>query len=213
MSKNCFGIISYLPDDKEVRTNRIKLMVNLLRQCYRFDWDIIIVAQNWTTASIENPKVHLYHFDKLGITGARKKLREIFLASDYDNLIMLDDDCHIWAKDSGIQAYKDELEAHPNSIGLFRHTVLKLFSISKELLAEVDYEDFEAEKGECFEDTIFVNKLMQKFPDKIFAYRCRYHGIDEDSVNAEDPNSTWYKEQNLKEMLDRTHKFVDDLKK
>ena len=41
----------------------------------------------------------LYSYNnKLGITGARKKLREIFINSEYDYLIMLDDDNRIYGE-------------------------------------------------------------------------------------------------------------------
>lgn len=185
-------------------------------QCNRFNLPIIIIAQNWDESQQEQvglfADVRMY--DKpLGIVGARKELRRVFLESEYDCLIMLDDDCIITATNEGIKRYLDEIDEHQGCVGLFRNTLLKLFCISKDIFSQVDFrDDINAEDGTGFEDTIFVSTIVKQFKGKVFNFSCRYKGIDEISVNAKDPLSTWYTNQNLSEMLETTHRIVNEMK-
>ena len=99
--KIVIGIPSYLPDNKEVREyrfNRLKALINKCNQL--FNLPIYIVTQNY-----KEEKLYLTGYKNimlsedytpLGIVGARRKLREYFLNSDYDYLIMLDDDIIIY---------------------------------------------------------------------------------------------------------------------
>lgn len=211
MLKKLIGIISYLPDDLNTRNQRFEKLLWLLQDCYRFNTDIVIIAQNWNNDEIDRlrQKVKLDLNPKLGITGARRRLREYFLNSDYDYLIMLDDDCDIRASDAGIKLYLDEIDAHPNQVGEFRNTLLKLYAISKEVFKDIDYRtDINAEDGTGFEDTVFAHDVREKFKDKVFSFRCRYRGINEVSPFTNDELSTWYKNQDLKEMLRKTHELV-----
>ena len=74
---------------------------------------IIIVAQNWgDDIEIEHATVFKYA-NKLGITEARRKLREIFLDSDYDYLIMLDDDAKLVGTKEDADKYIQQIEDHP----------------------------------------------------------------------------------------------------
>ena len=97
--KKVIGIVSYLPDDECIRQERKDKLKYLIYKCeLYFQLPFIIIAQNWNeddnkTITIKNGNI--YHYDKLGIVGARKKLREHFLNSEYNYLIMLDDDCVI----------------------------------------------------------------------------------------------------------------------
>ena len=55
-------------------------------------------------------------YDKpLGIIQARIKLREEFLASNFDYMIMLDDDSKIIGHDGSV--YLKEIESHPDGFG------------------------------------------------------------------------------------------------
>ena len=80
----CIGIISYLPDNIEVRNRRKNKLLNLIFRCnYLFNLPIIIIAQNYreTDSDIINFKnCQVINFEKpLGITNARKELRKEFL--------------------------------------------------------------------------------------------------------------------------------------
>ena len=213
--KKVIGIISYLPGDSQIRGPRFNNLLTLLNECYKFNLPIMIIAQNWEQKELQslNNKVIIKTYPKLGIVGARKELRKQFIESEFDYLIMLDDDCVLQATQDGIAKYLAEIDEHPSGAGEFRSTLFKLYAISKDLYKEVDFDEkLTAEDEVAFEDTIFVNKVRIKFPDKIYTFRCRGNGINETSTNARDKLSTWYTDQNLSKMLDYTHKIVDEMK-
>ena len=103
--KTVIGIISYLHDNIEKQNKRLCLLLNLLSKCYNlFQLPVIIIAQNWKSELVRVPWATIYRYDdKLGIVNARKELRRVFLESDYDNLIMLDDDSIIKGNDEAAQ--------------------------------------------------------------------------------------------------------------
>lgn len=177
--RKVFGIISYFPDNdsdyhietRRERTRRFRELLYKLEELWS-DVDIMVIAQNWQDfelPSIKN-KITVYHYGKLGILGARRELRKRFLNSDYDYLIMLDDDGMIETEDPSV--YMDTIDAHPGGIGVIRHVncPLMLLAISKQIYFQIDMPDIDAEKGEGFEDDVFVASCFAKFPDKAFDF-------------------------------------------
>lgn len=209
--KNVIGIISYLPDDKEKKNARLKLLFSLLSDCHRiFNLPVIIVAQNWNSELVRVPWVTVYRYDeKLGILGARKELRRIFLESDYDNLIMLDDDSEISGSASDGKNYLDQIECNPGKFYEFQNTLLKLFAISREVFEQQDFIDVNPEKEEGFEDRVFVNILRHKFPNKRFIFD--KYGLKESSISTADKLSTWYTNQDNKKMLKNTEDLINKI--
>jgi hypothetical protein len=211
MVTKVIGIISWLPSDdtRKVRQERLE---NLLLQCDKlFNLPILIVAQNWDDTIKTTANCVVYNYEKLGITGARKKLREKFLESKYDYLIMLDDDCQLVGTVRDAERYIDQINKHSGSIGIFKGTLLKLFAMPKDLMGQVNYEDIEAEKGEGFEDLVFVETCKKKFPNKYFMFT--RHGLEEKSDSGNDQYSTWWKGQYVKkEMGDRSRKIIKEFK-
>lgn len=178
-SKKVFGIVSYFPNNDteyhiETRRERSRRCSELLLTLEKYwpEIDILIIAQNWQDFTIPNikNKVIRYDYDKLGITGARRELRSKFLESQYDYLIMLDDDGIISCEDPSI--YMNEIDNHPDGIGVIRHTAcpLMLLAISKYVYSKIDIPDIEAEKGQTFEDDLFVARCFAQFPDKAFDF-------------------------------------------
>lgn len=215
MVKKLIGIISYLPDDQNIRVPRFSNLLKLLSECFKFELPIMIIAQNWGQEEIKHLQklCIIKTYPKLGIVGARRELRKQFISSEFDYLIMLDDDCLLQAEPTGIKDYLAEIDAHPSGAGEFRNTLLKLYAISKDLLSQVEFdESISAEGGVGFEDTIFVNTVRHKFKDKVYTFKCRGQNINEISVNARDPLSTWYTDQDLNNMLVYTHKIIDNMK-
>lgn len=208
--KPVIGIISYFPNNVDVRAVRIRKLFTLLSKCKQlFNLPVIIIAQNWKSELLENPDTIIYQYDEpLGITGARKELRRKFLASDYDMLIMLDDDCEI-VGNSG-QEYLKQLYSYPGCFIEFKKTLLKLFAISKDVFELVDFDDTNPENGDGFEDRIFVNTLRKKYPDKRKLFINT--GLTEHSIATADVYSTWFKNQNLKSMLEKTFNKIDNIK-
>jgi len=223
--KKVFGIISYFPDcdtpyHTETRNTRIPRFYNLLNKLDELwpDIDIIIIAQNWKD-DVKIPDIHnnivRYEYPKLGIVNARKTLREKFLESNYDYLIMLDDDGIISSEDPNL--YLEEIDKHPGGIGVIRHynCPLMLLAISKEIYSQVNFGEIDPEKGEGFEDNIFVASCFAKFPDKAFDFpEDIVKDISFKYTGEGKCNSTWSREgkYNWDYMRAHTAKIVESYK-
>lgn len=178
--RKVFGIISYFPNNDndyhiEMRRERSRRFRELLFKLEEL-WsgiDILIIAQNWQDfklPDIRNRCITYNYSERLGILGARKELRKKFLESDYDYMIMLDDDAII--KTDNPQAYIDEIDKHPDGVGVIRRTMapLNLLAISKSIYSQIDMPDIDPEKSQGFEDDIFVAQCFARFPDKAFDF-------------------------------------------
>ena len=213
MLKKVIGIISYLPDNLEVRKYRKNKLDILLRRCNElFNLPIILVAQNYLEDDVwyykskyPNTLIHSY-LTKLGITGARKVLRELFLESDYDYLIMLDDDIEL-VGDSG-KEYLSQIDSNPGCFIENNKSRLQLFAISKEIFSQQGFNDIEAEREEAFEDRIFFYTLCKKFPEKHKVFNNT--GVVEHAIATGDRYSTWYTNQDLQKMLAKTKEIIDE---
>lgn len=210
--KICIGIISYFPDGDlwEIRKNSF---INLCKQCRElFDLDYLVIAQNWKDFSptvIGRYRIS-YYDEPLGIIGARNELRELFLASEYDYMIMLDDDCTLIGDKNAAKKYIEQIEEHPGMCGMFNGTLLKLFAISKELFKNISFGNGRVENGDYFEDILFVNTIQKKWPDKVFKF-IKYC-LNERSNNFNDENSTWFHGQyNKHDIGDRTRAILKEL--
>ena len=209
--KICIGIISYFPDDnkREIRIERAK---KVIEDCNKlFDLPIIIVAQNWKGVMLYDDNLHIHRYDKLGITGARRELRKLFLDSEYDYMIMLDDDAKLVGTRSDASLYLDQIENHPGKwYGIYKSQLLKLFAISKDMFKEVDYPEGEAENGDFFEDMYLIMLLNKLYPNNKFLFT--RNTLNDISDSANDPNSTWYHKQfNKHDIGDRTRAMIKEL--
>ncbi len=194
MLSKVIGIISYLPNNKDIRGNRLKKLKNLVGKCNEiFALPIIIIAQNYKQEDFDYLKsyknINFYVFDKLGIVGARNKLRDIFLNSNYDYLIMLDDDCKLEGYKSSGRQYLEQIDNNPNKFGEFNNTLLKLFAISKYMFNKIGFNsDIDPEKESGFEDRYFVNYLRKKYPNNRFIFNVP--SLEEISISTGDADST-----------------------
>lgn len=214
--KICIGIISYLPDDKYLRDNRFNKLCNLLLRLDKlFKLPIIIICQNWgeqiLPVTLENSEVLIYSYkNKLGITGARKKLRDKFLESDYDYLIMLDDDIKLLGSEESAIKYLDQIYSHPGMFGTFKSLTLQLFAISKEIFSLINYPDGDPVNGDYFEDMWLIMALKKLYPNKYFSFT--RGDLDPVGNAANDEYSTWYHRQFVKRQIgDRTRSMVREL--
>lgn len=210
------GIISWFPDNEEIRRVRKNKLISLIKKCLEiFNLPFIIIAQNYTKQDEQDilalsSNITLCSYkDKLGITGARKYLRTMFLSSNHDYLIMLDDDCELFGDKYSGEAYLKQIDEHPHMFYEFNKTLLKLFAISKEIFSKEDFEDISPEKAEGFEDRIFVNKLRKKYPDKQYTFN--KGTLRESSVSTKDTYSTWYSNQDINEMLNKTIEKIKNI--
>lgn len=163
------GIISYFPDrepDRTLRIQRFKKLLGRLDQLFP-EMPIYIIAQNWKEFTLDKPNITLFSYPRLGIVKARRVLREKFLESNYDYLIMLDDDAILVGEDS--DEYLRQIDANPDGalIKRWEYSQLNLFAISRELYALEDMPDVDPEKDEAFEDVIFTSTLKAKYPRKL----------------------------------------------
>lgn len=173
--RKVFGIISYFPDadsdyHRYVRKQRIKACASLLSRLGEL-WphiDIMIIAQNWQGYQIPviDNKITLYEYDRLGILNAQKKLREHFLRSNYDYMIMLDDDLDLQYADA--TACEELIDAHPGGIGYvypYGHP-LNFCAISKDIFSRVEFPDLDIENSEGLADNVLLAKCKSLCPDQ-----------------------------------------------
>lgn len=92
------------------------------------------------------------------------------MESDYEYLITMDDDAFILGSGKN---YMDEIDAHPNMVGVFRYhnCPLTMLALSKEVFAQYDYPaTVGVEEGGMIEDDTFIALLVKKCPEKIFDF-------------------------------------------
>lgn len=205
------GIISYFPDDKSLRAIRIKKLKQLVKSCSNFfnNIPVIIIAQNWPEKiELDNKNITIYRYPKpLTIVGARKELRKKFLETNYDYLIMLDDDCELYG--TSAEEYLDQIDRNPNGWIDYYPGILKLFAISHEAFAGVDYDDISLERQEGFEDLVLYKKLLMKYPARKRSFFCK--NFYEQSTSTEDKYSTWYRPgMSFPELMDKTVLYIQE---
>ena len=205
--KKVFGIPSFFPDNDsdyhiEMRRERTRRFRELLFKLEEFwpNTDILVIAQNWQDFELPEVKnkIKVFHYGKLGILGARKELRKRFLESDYDYMIMLDDDAMITVNEP--QLYMDEIDKHPNGFGAIRKSpkpsVLQFFAISKHIYSQVEMPDVDPEQGQGFEDDVFSAQCWGSFPNAGFMFPEGW--VNESSLHYFGPGkcpSTWSDER------------------
>lgn len=189
----CIGIVSYFPDNAEVRAGRQKRASLCLRQCKKlFNLPVIIIAQNWKNdcRNLEKEcKKIIFYKDRLGICAAREELREFFIASEYDYMIMLDDDSLLKGSILSVKKYLYLIRENPDGAILRRgSTLIKLVAISKNIAKQIRFDIVNPEKNEGYEDAYVTFYLRRYFKDKISEYDM---GLTEMSNSENDPYSTW----------------------
>ena len=212
--KKVIGMISWFPNDYR-RASRIEQVQKTFDQLGELfpTLPIMIIAQNWQDAqfAIKNQIIMYKYADGLGILGARKELRKRFLQSQYDYLIMVDDDImiHSDSKET-IKEYLRRIDNNPigfacvkkdNSVSNRRsnHSYqpyamaeLNLCTISRFIYEQEPMVEIDATKGECYEDGVFSALLHYKWgryewdiPEGL--YHEQYCNDDNRAI------STWYK--------------------
>lgn len=210
--KFVIGIVSYFPDNiREQRINRFNDLINKISEVFP-NLDVFIIAQNWKDYlphSSTNKLICVKYNYKLGILGARNKLRDRFINSNYDYLIMFDDDNIIY----GDKVCGDKLIEfmHNKEFGIFNWERGQLlgFCISKSLFKTVQYPLQSAESGAVFEDVYLsqVCKILQ--PDFVDLNSTGMRVKADGGVQ-----STWWnnKKYNIKQMEINTYKLIEQYK-
>ena len=115
----------------------------------------------------------------------------MFLNTDYDYLIMFDDDCEQVGNHIDGLHFLDQIRTHPDGWGYTRDWLLKPFAISKAIYSQIDVRNVDLSWGEASEDALLWLGCRLHYPDKAFKFSGR---LKDNSVFGWDPNSTWFNE-------------------
>ena len=197
------GIISYFPDDLELKKLRIARLNRLLQQIdYIFNVPIMIISQNWTGISLAEgttrKPIIIHNFKNgLGINKARQTLREKFLESDFNYLIMLDDDSDLRGSPQGGQAYLQEMAKHPYGFCEVKPSLLKLFAISKPCYELIKIPDGGADDKDpnmrFFEDMYVCRSLKRVYPERRFLFKMSNDLMEISDAAHDEGNTGWHK--------------------
>lgn len=218
MMKKCFGIISYFTWDQPERKQRQDRLDRLIKRLSDLwpDIPIMIIAQQWKYYTIEGKcknKIIRFDYPKLGILGARHTLRKHFLESEFDYIIMLDDDAIIELDNDNVaNEFIDEIDKHKDGFCFLQYesSQLSLCAISKYIYEKEPIPNIDPQKSEAFEDKIWATLLHYKYADREFnapkGIKC---------IHFRNPNevvpSTWANQQkyNWKQLRNNTAEIVN----
>ncbi len=209
MVSKIFGIISWLPDKEPDRTQRKERINRLFKQLNDL-WpsiDILVIAQNWQDfkpIKTKN-KQTIKYYEPLGILGARKMLREEFLKTGINTVIMFDDDAIIKCdNDHAHIDYMNEVDKHKdgfcfihgknNSYHPYIGAQLNLCAISKFIYEKEPMVDIDPQKNEGYEDTIYACLLHHKWSKYEFTPPTTIRPIQFQN-RQEKVKSTWAEEK------------------
>lgn len=205
------GIISYLPDNKHIRQARINKCQELLNKLQVLfpTIPVIIVAQNWRGEISTPVNATISEYNKLGILEARQTLRELFINSNYDYIIMFDDDCELQGTKQDADLFLELLKENPGCYVFTRQNMFKLCAISKEVYTQYQLPNLSVEHGTGIEDVAFCQTLKIKCPEK----EINYYGLLKEISNWTQGKdiSTWDR-KNIPTLLKNTQAYLKTLK-
>lgn len=219
--KKIFGIISWFPDEPTHRKQRLERLNHTfkhLTDLFGKDIEFLIIAQNWQDYKVPEFIKHtiIHKFDKLGILGARKMLREKFLETDYDYLIMCDDDIVLKPEvDNAPKKYLEELDKHPKGFSFVRYGwSLTFCAISKYIYSREPMCDVDPELNEGYEDMVFPMLLHYKYPKNEFKTSHLFSFHQHEVKFKKDHKSTWMGANGLdyNEIHAKTQRYIKNFK-
>lgn len=184
MKKVYLGVVSFLPNktyDRSMRQARLDELLIKLRAVSNLP--ILIIAQNWQDYLPSISGITVYQYDiGLGIAAARAKLRDAFLETDGDYLIMLDDDLILEFTKNDFTEYINEILRHPNGFCFPRQSnfanmypndhyidaCLNLNVVSRYIYEQTPMVNAEASLGQCWEDKLFLKLVTKKYSELEF---------------------------------------------
>lgn len=207
----CVGIPSYIPDGENRARRLEKVKETLTRIDEKLNIPIIIIAQNWKGEIEPKQNWIIYEYDKLGITGARIKLREKFLESNFNQLIMLDDEIIFEIKNRN--RFLAEISSHEVGWSQFGPTIA-FAAISKSLYQKIEFPDVDVNRDHIFEDQVFLAILKEYYAEKRYTMSKDYYDYDY-SINCtthEPTASTWFNGDDLlmHECTLNTRKYIKE---
>lgn len=192
------GIISYLPNDeikRNVRYWRMRQLLENIKTLFPKE-HVLIVAQNYMDSELADidKSVEIRQFDKLGIIKARNTLRQIFLDSKEDYLIMYDDDSElVWYDDNAGKLFLNCLLTNKYGVVFQKLGSCKNVGIKREVVEKIK---FRSENGHDYgEDTCFSADLLTLFGLQKnfneFLNECLRSYIVDNSPYGGEPYRTW----------------------
>ena len=198
-----FGVISFFPDDPELRKLRVDRLNTLIKQIdFIFNVPIMIIAQHWSGISLREgttrKPIIIYNYKEgLGINNARKTLRQKFLESEYNYLIMIDDDGVIAGTPEGGRRYLAKMAEHPYGFCEFKPSLLKLFAISKNCYELINIPDGGADDPDPqmrqFEDMFVCRSLKRVYPEREFFFKMSKDLIELSDAAHDKGNTGWHR--------------------
>lgn len=196
--KPCILLISYVSERDDERAKACADLIKRLDEL--FDLPILAAIRGWEGRDLpDSPNVTWYRFDEPGISVARRFLRSVALASEYNYFIMFDDDTTFHGDAEGVRRYMANLMAHPDGYTVSGiPMMLKGFAISRSVFELVDYAPFTNRVANYpgrwlgFEDAAFVGECLVRFPEKGFWSYGIYNWTDVEHFSAK---STWLDEE------------------
>ena len=170
------GIISYLPDNEQIRQQRLKYHRKQLEQLLKLDCEINIVAQNYRYEDfLENENIKYFIFRKgIGVSKARNILLRNFYRSNEDWMYMCDDDAYYYPY-YDIDIFFDELKTTPQKF--IQLDLIRGKFASKLPFKKVIYEEPDNKYNYCFFDensigttALCIIKNFRKYYNKEFYY-------------------------------------------
>ena len=167
-----------------------------------------MIAQNWDNEIVLSDKITAYYYDKLGVLGARKALRNKFLLSKFDYMIMLDDDCIL----SGTKQDGDDLlEQLYNEEGRYlitRDNMLKMCTISRQVYGKYPLVELSPEAGTGLEDLAYCRLLRMMCPEKEMKY---FGKLQEVSNWTKDASISTWDRRDIISLVKKTVDYMNSL--
>jgi len=190
MTKKVIGIVSYFPTNNyQARQQRLLRLLGQLKTYWPF-LPIIIIAQNWCDNNFlpKDLNITVYNYSSpLGILKARQELRNKFLETDYEQIIMFDDDAVIETTETKAQEFLQICDNNPKGfmflkghrhdpLGIYDPAQLNGCCISRWLIeAEPLREEWDPQKYGIFEDVVYAHLFHWKYPEyefEVFGFAC-----------------------------------------
>lgn len=209
----CIGIISYLPDEENIRKVRIARLNDLIYSCNKtFNLPIIIIAQNWKKEDKINitQNCKIVFKDKLGITLARETLRKYFIEkTQYSHMICFDDDFEITKNDKPARLYIQFIKSNPDKLIEYENYLMNLCCLPRTVAEKFTFNtDISPENGTGFEDWIYVASIQRNYPELYKKVKSLNLPLKSRKNLVEDIYSTWITKDTDKNKIDKASREI-----
>ena len=169
--KICIGIISYLPNNESHNIRRDVFAKEIKSLNIALNLPILVIAQNYTE---EDKKIFtdnciVDYYGPLGVTKARQTLRHKFLETDFDYVILFDDD-EIIENTSLATKYLETIYNNPDKYIHYYVLYLRACAISRYVMERVPFVAVNAPKLEGWDDAMYVDCVHKMCPESYMLF-------------------------------------------